>query len=522
VDDTITGGRYRLIRRLGRGGMGEVWLAHDALLDRSVAVKRLLTGTGNTDLPAQDDLRRLMREARLAARLNHPNAVAVYDVVLEGGQPDVIMEYVPGQTLADRIGRAGRLPVGEGARVGAAVADALSDAHGLGIVHRDVKPANILITERGVPKLADFGIARLGGDPAGNTDTAGFLLGTPAFLSPEVARGGPVDSRSDIWSLGITLYAALEGRSPFQAGRGDNTLAVLSRVTAGFAPPPPHGGPLTHILMRMISPDPGARPSAHEVAAVLPSAPAWSAAPAVPPVPGSPASPSYVPPARRSRVPLAVAVLVAVLVVAGGVVLLVALSGGGTPAANRSTAATRPPTPTTTSASTGLGVAEEKYYAPGGITVTAPTYLDARHVGRHPQHPRLPATGRDQPHGHGLLPDRHRQRQAGQGHPHRGRVDGPLPRLVEERVLRLRAPRRHLRRLAGHPRGRHRVPRPRHDRAGPARHRPALDRPRPHARDRAQRPRREVRLLLPDRVPAARRHVPRHRMSAQFVSNATG
>ncbi len=281
--DTVIGGRYRLVRRIGRGGMGEVWLAQDELLDRQVAIKRLLTGDGPTEPAGPEDLSKLLREARLAARLNHPNAVSVFDVVVEPGsgrRPDVVMEYVPGDTLADKIKRRGRIPGEEVRRIGAAIADALAEAHRLGIVHRDLKPANIMVTDRGVPKLADFGIARLGGEASSGNTVTGFMLGTPAFLAPEVARGGNADAASDVWSLGITLYAALDGHSPFQTSSQDNTLAILSRVVTSAAPPPQHGGELTPVIMRMIASDPRARPLAHEAAHLLrsPGESSWSGA----------------------------------------------------------------------------------------------------------------------------------------------------------------------------------------------------------------------------------------------------
>ncbi|PZS18338.1 MAG: hypothetical protein DLM57_06565 [Pseudonocardiales bacterium] len=263
MDDAVPGGRYRRDRRLGRGAMGDVWLAHDTLLHRQVALKTVLSfaAAGSRDL----DL--MMREARLAAQLNSPNAVGIYDVIVENGAPCVVMEYVAGQSLADRIAEAGRLPVDEVARIGIAIAEALREAHALGMIHRDVKPANILITERGVPKLADFGIARLILD-AEQTVTS-LAVGTPAYLAPEIARGETSDRRCDIWSLGVTLYAALDGESPF-AQPGDSPISVVARLAQiPQAPPPTYGGALSPAVMQMMSVDPGQRPTADRVAAML-------------------------------------------------------------------------------------------------------------------------------------------------------------------------------------------------------------------------------------------------------------
>ena len=259
MDETV---RYRRVRSLGRGAMGEVWLADDSLLHRQVALKTV----ASYGPPDPADLDRIMREARLAARLNHPNAVAVYDVFVENGQPCVVMEYASGKSLAERIAESGRLPAGEVGRIGMALADALAEAHRLGIVHRDVKPANILITDRGMPKLADFGIAR-GLDSA--TTVTGLAIGTPAYLAPEQARGAPADTRSDVWSLGVTLYAALDGRSPF-ALPGDDPLTVIGRLAmTPQVAPPQHGGELSRTVMSAMAVDPARRPTAEAMVGML-------------------------------------------------------------------------------------------------------------------------------------------------------------------------------------------------------------------------------------------------------------
>ncbi|WP_375499344.1 serine/threonine-protein kinase [uncultured Jatrophihabitans sp.] len=269
MQNPLLGGRYRRERLIGSGAMGEVWLAHDVLLDRPVAVKTISSGAALTSLttPVRDEqLQRIMREARLAARMNHPNAVCVYDLVMVDGQPNVVMEYVPGRTFADEIRASGALNPTRVAEVGAAVATALAEAHELGITHRDVKPANILITPRGTAKLADFGVAKINGDA--NVTTTGIMLGTPAFVAPEVARGSAADAASDVWSLGATLYAGLRGRSPFQETGGEDVIVVLGRLIS--QPVPPLGsGPVPDVVMQMLHMDPRRRPNAAAVAGLL-------------------------------------------------------------------------------------------------------------------------------------------------------------------------------------------------------------------------------------------------------------
>lgn len=265
--DELLGGRYRYERVIGRGAMGEVWLGHDELLDRRVAIKTVTDGSalaGLADTARDDQLRRMMREARLAARLNHRSAVAVYDLVMVGDRPNVVMEYVEGRTLSDEIRAVGTLAPERVAEVGAAIADALAEAHEFGIVHRDIKPSNILVTRRGRPKLADFGIAKIAGD-AGITST-GIMIGTPAFVAPEVARGQVADAASDVWSLGATLYAALEGHSPFQRDSVEDLVVVLGRLVTQQVPPLSRPGPVSDVVMSMLRTDPAARPRADAVA----------------------------------------------------------------------------------------------------------------------------------------------------------------------------------------------------------------------------------------------------------------
>jgi hypothetical protein len=254
----VIGGRYECVELIGRGGMGEVWRARDTLLQRDVAVKRLVYGEG-----AGDDVTigRSMREARLAARLNHPNAVAIYDVVVDDGLPCLVMELVTGKSLKEVIAERGRLDPIAAARIGRQVSAALGVAHRAGIIHRDVKPANVLIAKDGTAKLTDFGIARDEGD-AGLTST-GTFIGTPNFLGPEIALGGNHGPASDVWALGALLYAAVEGEPPFAAG--GNALAILNRIATTDAPRPPHGGPLTDVIVETMRRDPSTRPPAAAV-----------------------------------------------------------------------------------------------------------------------------------------------------------------------------------------------------------------------------------------------------------------
>jgi serine/threonine protein kinase len=253
----LVAGRYRLEHRVGDGGMGAVWRALDERLDRVVAVKQLQPPVGLSQDEADQARQRVFREARIAARLQHPNAIAVYDAADDDGQPVLVMEYLPSRSLATVLAEHGPLPPGEAARIGAQIASALAAAHAAGIVHRDVKPGNILLGEDGTAKIGDFGISHATGDVT--VTRTGLLAGTPAFLSPEAARGERPGPASDVFSLGATLYAAVEGIPPF--GDGDNPIALLHRVAAGQVAPPRRAGALAEPLMRMLRDDPAARPT---------------------------------------------------------------------------------------------------------------------------------------------------------------------------------------------------------------------------------------------------------------------
>ncbi|MCP2241484.1 serine/threonine-protein kinase [Lentzea aerocolonigenes] len=276
----LIGSRYRLRQKVGQGAMGVVWQAYDEQLHRVVAAKELLVLEGVDDAKIERAKARAMREARLAARLEHPNAIRVYDVVEEDGQPWLIMEYLPSRSLAAVISEQGTLPPREVARIGCYTAAALAAAHRHGIQHRDVKPGNVLIGDQEV-KITDFGISRTTDD---GTATATGTVGTPAFFSPEVARGEDAGLASDVFSLGATLYNAVEGGPPF--GTADNHIAMLHRVASGSIMPPANAGPLlAPVLFRLLSNDPERRPSmeeaVHLLAAVVNDSPQVSEATAV-------------------------------------------------------------------------------------------------------------------------------------------------------------------------------------------------------------------------------------------------
>jgi len=257
----VIAGRYRVERAIGQGGMGTVWLCHDDVLGRQVAVKQVGL------LPGEDrlDVARALREARSSAVLNHRNVVAVYDAVDEGEQIWLVMEYVRGRTLAELVAEQGPLPPVRAAWIGAQVADGLAAAHARGTVHRDVKPGNILVGDDDLAKISDFGIARTHGDS--QITQSGVISGTPAFFAPEVARGGESGPAADVWSLGATLYAAVEGRLLFEDE--GNALALVAKIASSPPPSPANAGILTEPIRRMLDPDPASRWSMVDVEHVL-------------------------------------------------------------------------------------------------------------------------------------------------------------------------------------------------------------------------------------------------------------
>jgi len=301
----LVSGRYRLEGPIGRGAMGTVWRAHDELLDRQVAVKEVrsaglaspgLASTGEADGTYQ----RTLREAKAAARLNHPGVVTVFDVVEEDGSPWIVMELVPARSLDRLIAEDGPLRPRQAARVGADLISALACAHTAGVLHRDVKPGNVLLGPDDRTVLTDFGIATFDGDPA--LTQAGMVYGTPGFTAPERIRGEGATPASDLWSLGATLYAAVEGRGPFD--RPGGAPAITAGVVSEDAPPAPSAGPLGPVISALLRGDPGQRPGADEAArmlagaagqaesqagphAALPDLPGFGPRPAAPDLPAS-------------------------------------------------------------------------------------------------------------------------------------------------------------------------------------------------------------------------------------------
>ncbi len=248
----IIGGRYRLLERIGAGGMGTVWRALDELVEREVAVKQPRLPGDPEDESHQRAAHRLHREARAAARVDHPSAVSIHDVVVEDGVPWIVMELIRGESLHEVLHR-GPLPPAEAARIGLAV-----------IVHRDVKPANVLLGPHRRVVLTDFGIAHIQGEES--LTVSGEFVGSLEFIAPERMSGRSAGPASDLWSLGVLLYAAVEGWSPFRRTTLESTLAA---ILAADPPEPKQAGPLQSLIVRLLVKDPAGRPGAEEVGAVL-------------------------------------------------------------------------------------------------------------------------------------------------------------------------------------------------------------------------------------------------------------
>nr|WP_239153240.1 serine/threonine-protein kinase [Virgisporangium aliadipatigenens] len=256
---TLVAGRYRLIEPLGVGGMGRVWHAWDQILGRDVAIKEIVPPEELLATERDDMRRRTLREARAAARLNHPNVVRVYDVFETGDKPWIVMEYVPSRSLQEVIVEDGPLPPARAAEIGLGVLAALHAAHRAGVMHRDVKPSNVLLSDDGRVVLTDFGIASVEGDST--VTRPGLVLGSPAYIAPERAREGIAGPASDLWSLGATLYAAVEGRSPYERS---SPIATLTALASEEPDPAKNAGVLRGALNGLLRKDPALRIDAVE------------------------------------------------------------------------------------------------------------------------------------------------------------------------------------------------------------------------------------------------------------------
>jgi eukaryotic-like serine/threonine-protein kinase len=255
------GGRYLLSTLLGSGAMGTVWSGYDEVLQRRVAVKELKVPPGVPAHEARDMRERIMREARALGGLSHPNIITVFDVVVVDGAPVVVLEMVPSRDLATMIADHGALSLSQAAVIGFTTAGALRAAHRSGITHRDVKPGNVLVADDGRVKLTDFGIARNVADAP--MTSAGLVLGSPAYIAPEVAAGQPVTTAADLWGLGATLFAAIEGRPPYDV-QGD-PVRTITEVVDGEVPQPRITGPVAEVIAALMVKDPDRRMRLEEV-----------------------------------------------------------------------------------------------------------------------------------------------------------------------------------------------------------------------------------------------------------------
>ncbi|QNP64817.1 serine/threonine-protein kinase [Streptomyces genisteinicus] len=364
----LLAGRYRLGESIGRGGMGKVWRAHDEVLHRIVAVKELTAGLYVSEADRQVLHARTQKEARAAARISHPGVVTVHDVLEYDGRPWIVMQYVDGPSLADAAKEPGGIDAARAARIGLDVLRALRAAHAAGVLHRDIKPANVLLGDDGRALITDFGIAAIEGDST--ITRTGEIVGSIDYLAPERVRGHDPGPASDLWSLGASLYTALEGESPF---RRSSPLSTMQAVVADEPPPPRRAQDLAPVILALLRKDPAARPSVAETERMLTevlegrrptavtrrlpapgeteriegpavaTAPAHGGAglspgfPAAAPVPGPgtgtvPTRPAAVPPPRGARLRRFAVVVVAAAVIgagAGFAVLQHAGDGGG-------------------------------------------------------------------------------------------------------------------------------------------------------------------------------------------------
>ncbi|XVQ12486.1 serine/threonine-protein kinase [Spirillospora sp. CA-255316] len=345
----LLAGRYRLVQRLGKGGMGVVWRARDETLGRDVAVKELLLPEHLSPEQREQSAQRAMREARAAALVRHKSIVTVHDVVLDEGRPCIVMDLLPGRSLDAVVAADGPLPWDRAARIGLEILGALRAAHAQGILHRDVKPANIFLRDDGRAVLTDFGIASLEGDATLTQE--GSLIGSPSYMAPERVSHQPSGPASDLWSLGATLYTLVEGRPPFLMA---TLMGTLYAVLTDDPPSPQKAGPLGPLIMASLVKDPSLRLSADRAEQALRAlASGEHTSPAIPlPLPAnSPSGPPTVPsgpPQKGSATPWIIAVLASAALLVAVVVTVALLQSPDRPPprAAASTSPSPPPTPT--------------------------------------------------------------------------------------------------------------------------------------------------------------------------------
>ncbi|WP_336209138.1 protein kinase domain-containing protein [Nonomuraea sp. LPB2021202275-12-8] len=321
------------MRTIGRGGMGTVWQAHDEVLGRDVALKEILPPPGLTEPEREIFTVRTFREARAAGRVAHPGVAAVYDVLEEHGHPWIVMQLVRSRTLGELVRDDGPMSPAEVAHIGLQLLEALRAAHAAGVLHRDVKPDNVLLTKDGRAVLTDFGIATTE-DEAPVTKT-GMLIGTPAFMAPERAAGGQAQPASDLWALGVTLYVAVEGHSPFHRA---NALATLGAVMHAEPAPLARAGVLGPVLLGLLRKDPAERMSLEEAEQRLSAIITGGAPEATGPVPIPVPAPMPIPEAQpgRRRPPL--------LALGAGTLMMALVTGGAAWWSNRPAETGSPPT----------------------------------------------------------------------------------------------------------------------------------------------------------------------------------
>src|SRR6516162_6185643 len=317
----VIGGRYRLQAPIGRGAMGVVWRARDQLLDRDVAIKEVQIADTLTEEERATAFQRTLREAKTAARLNHPAVVTVYDVAEDGGRPWIVMQLVHAQSLDQVLAASGPLSPRRAAEMARQLLSALSVAHAAGVLHRDVKPSNVLLDSDDRAVLTDFGIATFADDP--KLTQTGMVMGSPGFTAPERIRGEDASPASDLWSLGATVYAAVEGHGPFEKRGG--AITTMSAIINEEAPEAPTAGALGPVIAALLRREPVDRPDASEAARMItdvlpqlaertpgrpagyePTALSASSLPSAPgAAPAAPGAPASVPPgAVRPRTPL--------------------------------------------------------------------------------------------------------------------------------------------------------------------------------------------------------------------------